>query len=357
MKLIDFLEPLTCNSKLTEEYAYNNFGDFVVIDGSTMNDYKLKIKTFDYDGISICVTTAGIYAGNVSIFKGKFSVGNNVKCYFLRKKFKKINLDYLVVHLSLIAEKCLTGKSGDYSSLNISMFENYEFNFADLNFQKKAALFYLKYKEIEKKCNFIESILLEQDYNLNISNYKCIAQVPATDIFKLKGGYSKLTEEFRYNNSDNQLIPVYTGAKKFENLYVNKDVIPKEYLFKNYNMKVTRKGDAGHVMLISDKIFTINDDAYAIKNLTNDNIIYNEMIYLWLFRKYAVKSVVDENGNGTFSKTSFENRIIKIPDKKTQEIIIKYMFIYEELNKLVSLTKNELYDIKLSMRNLDFDNN
>ena len=124
MKLIDFLEPLTCNSKLTEEYAYNNFGDFVVIDGSTMNDYKLKIKTFDYDGISICVTTAGIYAGNVSIFKGKFSVGNNVKCYFLRKKFKKINLDYLVVHLSLIAEKCLTGKSGDYSSLNISMFEN-----------------------------------------------------------------------------------------------------------------------------------------------------------------------------------------------------------------------------------------
>jgi len=342
MKLIDIIIPLSNSSKLTEEYSYNHYGDYAVIDGSTTSDYRLKIDTYDYDGTCVCVTTAGVYAGNVSLYSGKFSVGNNVKCYFVKEKYRNIDLNYLSVHMLSIAEKCLTGKTGDYASLNISMFENFEFNLPSIEIQKKCSEFYKKYELVNKKIKFIQQIISDQDYNMNIINYEYISEIQANKIFKLDGGCSKLTEEFRYNNSDNDLLPVYTGAKKFENLFVNKQSVSEKYQFYNYDMKVTRKGDAGFVMLVDDDIFTINDDAYAIKNIPNEHLINNKYIYLWIFRKHANNAVVDEDGNGTFSKTNFEREIIKIPNKEIQKTLIGYMYIYEALSKLIFEANNEL---------------
>lgn len=355
MKLIDILEPLSSNNSLTEEYSYNHYGDYAVIDGSTTNNYKQKIDTFDYDGTCLCITTAGIYAGNVSLFSGKFSVGNNVKCYFLRKQYQNINIKYFILHLTAIAEKCLTGKSGGYTSLNTSMFENFDIKLVSEKNQKKYSKFYDKYKKLISTVDFLNNIIKEYNDNLNIGDYEILVEKPADKIFVLSGGYSLLTEEYRYNNSDDSLIPVFTGAKKFENFYVNKKAVLKKYIYDNFDMKVTRKGDAGYTMLVCSNTFTINDDAYAVKNILDDDIINNKYFYLWLFRKYASMAVVDEDGNGTFSKTKFLSIKMAIPKKETQEVISKYMFVYESTNELYQEFVNELFVIKNQLRELEFN--
>jgi len=125
IKISKLLLSLNSNAKYTEEYSYNNSGEYPIIDGSTQNfQYKFKINTFDYDNDILSISTVGYYAGHVNIYNGKCSIGNNVACFILTNYAISLGLDinYLAFKIFQITKNIISGESGGYSALNINKF-------------------------------------------------------------------------------------------------------------------------------------------------------------------------------------------------------------------------------------------
>lgn len=338
---------INSNSKYTEEYAYNNSGDYIVIDGSTQGfEYKLKIDTYDYSGMVIAVTTVGYYAGHVSYYDGKFSVGNNVSCYMLTEEARKMNIDirYFVFKLFRISKNIISGEAGGYAALNTTKFENSYIEIDSIEKQNEIIEFMkvredlLKFElKIEEKSKLINNLQL-----CNMEGEKH----PIHKILDVCGGSSFLTEEFLYNNSDNleERIPVYTGAVNFSGKYVNKNKARKIF---NDCLKITRKGQAGALAYI-DGEFTINDDAYVLKIKEKYKKVINVYFLQFYLSTIISKAVSAEDGNGTFNKTKFKAMEIVLPRIDIQNKIgalystyMKLYKIYNETNQLrIEINKN-----------------
>lgn len=347
-KLIsELLYPINSNSKYTEEYAYNNSGDYIVIDGSTQGfEYKLKIDTYDYCGTVIAVTTVGYYAGHVSYYNGKFSVGNNVSCYMLTEDARKMNIDirYIVFKLFHISKSIISGEAGGYAALNTTKFENSYIEIDSIEKQNKIIEF-MKAREVLSNLELKLEEKTKLINNLQLSNLEG-KKHPINEILDVCGGSSFLTEEFLYNNSDNleERIPVYTGAVDFTGKYVNKN--KARNIFNNC-IKITRKGQAGAMSYISGE-FTINDDAYVIKIKEKYKKEIN-VFFLQLYLSTIIsKAVSAEDGNGTFNKTKFKEMEIILPKIDVQNKIgalyctyIKLYKIFNETNRLrIEINKN-----------------
>jgi len=242
------------------------------------------------------------------------------------------------------------GESGGYSALNINKFlssyieiDNEEKRTIIVDFMKKRQELFL----LENKINIaVENM---KKYNLNKIEGNTY---PINRILDLVGGSSELTQEYLYNNSDqlDDLLPVYTGAISFNNLFVNRKNVEK--IFKN-SLKITRKGLAGHILYVPGE-FTINDDAYVVK--IKDEFLSNVNIH---FLHFCLSSVIEDAvsskcGNGTFNKTKFLTFEIKLPSKNKQNEYGKIFYEYlklieisEKMRKLRVFLNKELYNLEL----------
>lgn len=350
IKVNELLSRLESKPKYTEEYAYNNSGDFPVIDGSTQSfDFKLKIDTFDYDCDVISVSTVGFYAGHVNYYKGKFSVGNNVACYSFLPKFYELNLNplYLVFKLFRLTKILTSGESGGYAALNTTRLENSFLEIDDSGTQTKIVSFMEKRESLLKlECNISKTIEQFEKFKLDKIDGNI---VPVGDVIDLIGGSSALTEEFVYNHSDDleKLIPIYTGSIFFTGRYVNSKDLRRIF---HDTLKITRKGQAGAIMFIKGN-FAINDDAYvvSIKDEFKDKV--NIHFLHFYFLSIASESVSSECGNGTFNKTKFLKTKIRLPNKATQDKIGGVFKKYLDLIDLNNLTAD--YRIFLN-KNISF---
>ena len=352
IKISSLLIPINSNSKDTEEYAYNNSGDYPIIDGSTQNfDYKLKISTYDYDDTVISITTVG-YAGYVNVFSGKFSVGNNVACFKLSDYANelKLNIYYLAFKFFQITKNITSGESGGYASLNINKFLDEYIDVDEEKDQLKIIKFMKKRKELFVLENKIDKAIQNfKKYNINDIDGKIY---PINKILNLIGGSSELKEEYLYNNSDHldDLLPVYSGAISFKNQYINKDKSKK--IFCN-QLKITRKGVAGHILYIPGE-FTINDDAYIVK-IYDDYVKKINIHFLHFYLSSIINDAISsKDGNGTFNKTKFLTFKIKLPSIYKQnevgKIFCKYLkliAINEKMHDLRVLLNKELYNLSL----------
>lgn len=351
IKISKLLIPLDFNTKYTEEYAYNNSGDYIVIDGSTQNyEYKLKIDTYDYDMTVISITTVGYYAGHVNYYKGKFSVGNNVACYKLSDYAINNNLDvrYLVFNFFNVSKKIISGESGGYAALNTKKFENSVIDIDTNEKQKEIVDFMIKREELFSLENKLTNAFEKMD-KFQLSGFDG-EEYPITKVLDLIGGSSYLTEEFLYNNSDDldNLIPVYTGALSFNGRYVNRSKCSK--IFSN-SLKLTRKGLAGQMMYIKGD-FTINDDAYVIK--IKEDFVENVNIHFLHFylSTLVLGAVSSEDGNGTFNKTKFLSYDVKLPDIKFQNKYGELFERYLELKEICSKIKEFRIELNKNIYNL-----
>lgn len=355
IKMSKLLYPVNANPKYTEEYAYNNSGEYPVIDGSTQNfEYKLKINTYDYNDVVIAITTVGYYAGHVSVYSGKFSVGNNVSCFTLSDYANrlKLNVNYLAFKIFQITKNIISGESGGYAALNINKFLDEYINIGVSEqlqiiklMEKRNELFLLENKIDTAIQNF-------EKYNLSELDSNIVYTGQINKILDLIGGLSNLTQEYIYNNSDHldTLLPVYTGSTTFSGQFVNKNKSKK--IFKN-QLKIARKGVAGHISYIQGE-FTINDDAYVIK--INDDYVEKINIHFLHFylRSIINDAVSSQGGNGTFNKTKFLTFKIKLPSIDTQNevgnIFYKYLKLIEVNEKIHDfriLLNKELYNLTL----------
>ncbi len=344
IKISKLLIPLEAKSKYTEEYSYNNGGEFIVIDGSTQSfDYKLKIDTYDYDCLAISVSTVGFYAGHVSYYEGKFSVGNNVACFKLSDEAVNmgLNVKYLVFKFFGVTKTITSGESGGYAALNVNKFLNSFIYIDDAKKQNRIVEFMNKREEITKLESKISNVIDKiQKYQLGPVEG---IPTPINQIVELIGGSGYLTEEFLYNNSDNldDLLPVYSGAVEFNGRYVNRNKARKIF---SDSLKITRKGLAGYIMYIKGD-FTINDDAYVvkIKDEYRDKININFLHFYFL--SIISKAISSEDGNGTFNKTKFLSFDIKLPKKDVQD---KFGEVFDKYIKL-SILNNRMCELRIKM--------
>lgn len=176
----------------------------------------------------------------------------------------------------------------------------------------------------------------------------------------LLGGNSSLTNEFIYNNSDNKdlIIPVFTGAKEFQNKYVNLTSIPSHKIFfgSDYTIKINRKGDVKFATIITEKKFTINDDAYI--GYLNKQKIKELGITVNAFCGFIISNISkfssSESGNGTFNKNSFLNSIFDIDNIKDYELRFKFYKNKFTLLKIAKLLK-EVREVSINIPlNLEF---
>lgn len=76
------------DSKITEDYMYENIGLYPVYSGQTANEGIIGyIKEYQYDGKYLTWTTYGNNAGTVFFREGKFNIGRNCAGLKLRKEF------------------------------------------------------------------------------------------------------------------------------------------------------------------------------------------------------------------------------------------------------------------------------
>lgn len=335
IKVKDLLVPLQSRNNLTEEYAYNHQGIYPVIDGSTQDlEYKNKIDSFDYNCTCIAITTVGFYAGHVSKYSGQFSIGNNVQCYTINPKYS-YDIDYVIFKLFQISKNILNGQSGEYSSLNITKFENSVIILDSPEYQEKV----IRIMNGRDKLMFLEKKLTDYINTLELHSLQTDKQnrIPISKVIDLEGGSSYLTEEYLYNHSDNldDLIKVYTGALTFNNKFVNRSSAKK--VFKD-TLKITRKGQAGLLSFIKGE-FTINDDAYSVKILPEYENKVN-MYYLYFYLLTITKeAVTSEGGNGTFNKNKFLKLNLVLPNLEKQNEIGKLIERYIRIKDFVESLK------------------
>lgn len=158
--------------------------------------------------------------------------------------------------------------------------------------------------------------------------------------FKIEGGNSGLTEEFIYSNQPNnekESVTVYSGATQKNNMLKKIKTTAK---IKNKNIKlfddegilIIRKGKAGNLIHITDKRYTLNDDAYImqIREKYKDKI--NIKYLLFAINNEIEKCITSNNGgNQTFNKTLFDESIIELPDLTYQNKLVEE---YEKLYKI-----------------------
>lgn len=156
--------------------------------------------------------------------------------------------------------------------------------------------------------------------------------VPASDLFKIVGGNSGLTEEYLYS------LLQYSGPREYTLLTGSVDISEAIPIFQcqhpqNADRKITvvddegihivRKGKAGHINYLPEGRWTMTDDAYILVDKKTHEY---ELLLPWivltqqqLFIEYASSS-----DNGTWNKTGFlTHATIDIPSLEEQEAVVR----------------------------------
>ena len=156
--------------------------------------------------------------------------------------------------------------------------------------------------------------------------------VSASDLFRIVGGNSGLTEEYLYS------LLQYSGPQEYTLLTGGVDISEAIPIFQcqhpqNADRKITvvdgegihivRKGKAGHINYLSEGRWTMTDDAYI---LVNKNTHAYELLLPWvvLTQQQLFKDYASNSDNGTWNKTGFLTyATFDIPSLEEQEAVVK----------------------------------
>lgn len=168
------------------------------------------------------------------------------------------------------------------------------------------------------------------------------------NIVDIKGGNSSLTKNniyYKMPEEEKESIPVYSGAVSCDSPigFLDIDKTNDIKVYKGPAVIICRKGKSGKMKYIEDKLFTINDDAYAmyVKKEYNNKVNLKWLSFSLQKLFYSISTA--KEGNGTFSKQYAEKQVVEIPDIDKQ---VRQIQAYEDLIKYenILLTINDKID-------------
>ena len=348
--IFDFIS----ETNLIEEDFYNNMGEYPVFSGQTEKEGIVAyIDTYNQNKPCITFTTYGQKAGKIYYREGKYTIGRNCMGLCPKEKYNdKINLRWFSYKFQNLFHRLRIGELKGQRSLNRMLLENIEISIPDIQIQKKQLATYFKVqyfldaiiKLLKRYDDFLKS-------NLIITKY--VYKEEIREFFHIKGGNSRLTEEFIYYNPPNdekENIPILSGATLEINLmgYLSKNAKPNNRnlkIFSSPSILVVRKGIAGHMTFINKGEFTINDDAYVLilkkKWMNKINLRW----FIYQYQELFYKLVTSKSDNATFNKEYIEKQKVKIPKFDIQKDIGNNLLKIDSLNDKLKEIKRQLKEL------------
>jgi len=210
--------------------------------------------------------------------------------------------------------------------------------FDRLDFQIIPFPLQLRQKNKKNKLNKLKKALhvIRKEIDFLLDQY-CTTKIsgeisyPLSEILRIKGGNSGLTEEFIYNNlpaTEEDKIEILTGATLKRNYmgFISRNATLKKKNFKIFEgpaILVIRKGIAGKMTYISKGNFTTNDDVYVIRP---KKLWKNKINLEWFISKYQqlfYKIVTSKSANATFSKEYAKRLRVYLPPIEEQDRIVQ----------------------------------
>ena len=361
MKINDMFRFVSEDHKFTEEYFYENAGEFPVY-SATLDAPVGYVKEYNMDVPCILVVNYGKAGSTRYIDDKEYNIGRNVCGLVLKEEYQgKILLEY--ARYLLEKEFCVAVEEGNMGCLSQSTLKEFDFplelsQLPSIKEQEEYiglmhSLLHKK-RKLDKICQYIENTL---DSTISFPDEDLLqgSNVPVAELFECMGGNSGLTEAFIYEHQNDAGIKcrVLSGATIDANELerISEDVLLKGKRLKFCNgegILVIRKGDAGNVRYLPKDNYTINDDAYILtvkENCKYDiNLKWFSVYYGKVFKDYA-----SGNSNGTWNKTGFfSNAYVNIPSLSFQQKVVEY---YDYLN----MVKNKCREIQGEIQKIRSD--
>lgn len=331
--------------QITEEEIYNSYGDIPIFTGDNQKiGYVDKAIINEEDLPCISYPTKG-QVGELFIQEKVFNA-NNTAVLVLKDQWKeKIDLYWAISYLSPIIKSLYNSRSG-IGYIGKKVVEDIELEIPNYERQLKIGCLYKNMLKISKNIKEVIDQYSQDHQKPNIFSEG--EEIKIKSVFDFSGGNNGLTKEFIYHNqptNKEEAIRIYSGSTSIETSLgcVKHDAdIKKE---KGPTILVTRKGYAGYFSIVEDKVFAINDDAYAM-NLKDE---WKDKVNIrWFIHEYQTLSfniVTSKSDNATFSKNYMEEQYINIPSLEVQNKIALVLKKYDDLG-------NELKKINSSFNNL-----
>ena len=365
MKFLDIINQVEKgNYGLTDEAIYasiNNSADMIPLWGGNKEhetitrmvskDAKTKkdtpITVFSGEGIIISLDGS---AGSMT-YKSNQEFALNHHAGFITKKkdaLFDVNLEFFAIFFQNYY-RALSVSDGS-KTLSLDQLYKEEIDIPSIQLQNRIMK---EYNSIKSKINQLTAIenklynLINKEISTNYKEYQTKNQKVST-IIDCMGGNQGLTEEFIYQNLQNQnekyiVLSSATDDKTMMGL------IPMCKLNGNYikvfrdreGLLVTRNGKAGQTKFLPKGNYTINDHGYILYKKNSCNYDVN-LQWFALQYKEDFLSYASNSDNGTWNKTGFFNSvIIDIPEKQEQEnIVALYNKALEYLNNIKNIKQS-----------------
>lgn len=343
------------SSGITEELAYNLYGDIPIISATSdkfsvfdhISCNYVKDKGIILERPAILIVRVG-KAGKTQIAKyPKYIVTENVLYLQPRIKYEKdFNLKWVEQYLAKKLERYSRGELKGQRNISAEIIYRIYFEKIDMFVQDEiAALINMCEKT---KQTIVEAIFQCQSL-LRIDSIAQGEEQKISTVFNICGGNSGLTEEFIYYNlpaTEEDKIEILTGAtlERTAMGFIAKNAKPNNRnlkIFKGPAILVVRKGLAGKMTYISRGWFTTNDDVYVLsqKKIWKDKI--NLKWFISEYQQLFFNLVTSKSDNATFSKEYANRQIIKIPDIDLQIAFAKKIKLIERIiTKLENIEKD-----------------
>lgn len=339
--------------KYTEEYVYNNRGDYNLFSGNTLNYGLLgRINTYDKElEEGILYTTVGVKAGTLFFINGKYSLSQNCRVIHLRDEFKdKLNLKYFYYNHKASFKLAINGRFNN-PSITDGSFYRLKLKIRDYKEQLKILDLFEKADDLKNLIFKTINALTLLDKNISLTKFNHqVQKYKVSKIFNIKGGNSGLTEEFIYYNlpeTEEDKIEILTGAtlERTAMGVISKNARPKNKnlkLFEGPAVLVVRKGIAGMMTYIPKGTFTTNDDAYVLtpKKAWKDKI--NLEWFISEYQELFWKIVTSKSDNSTFGKDYAERQIIQLPHIDEQNRIMQKLTPLKVLIQKLHAIENKI---------------
>lgn len=347
------------SSGITEELAYNLYGDIPIISATSDKFSVFDHISYNYakdKGIilekpAILIVRVG-KAGKTQITKyPKYIVTENVLYLQPKKKFEKdFNLKWVEQYLAKKLERYSRGELK--GQRNISAEIIYRINFEKIDKCVQDEIATLRNMCEETQQTIVEAIFQCQSL-LRTDNIAQGEEQEISSVFNIRGGNSGLTEEFIYHNLpeiEEDKIEILTSAtlERTAMGFISKNAKPnnkKLKIFEGPTILVARNGYAGTMRYITRDKFTTNDHAYV---LTPKKAWKDKINLEWFINEYQGlfwKIVTSKSDNATFSKEYAERQIIQIPDIDEQKRIIQKLNPLKSLIQKLHVIENEIDEL------------
>jgi len=319
--------------QITDEELYKTEGKIPVLTGRNHVKGHWDGAIIEQNDLPCITYPTKANAGDIYIQTKIFDANNTAVMIPFPEWRDKIDLEWMSYKLRTIFLKVQTSKGG-VSYLNKEIVNGIDLNIPSKELQQKekkriSELLSIKtdLDKILEKINKIKSSHITIDY----TNYQG-KEISADEIFRCISGNSGLTEEYLYSimlDGEEKKYQVLTGSidiGKSLKTYLcphPKDRTREIMVFSGEGIHIVRKGKAGHINLLSEGDYTLNDDAYILAE--KEDCGY-ELSLKWLvhthrdlFFEYASSS-----DNSTWNKTGFfKHATFDIPDLYEQKEVLK----------------------------------